>query len=190
MDTMNRSPELEAQRVLEEARKAFGEIGEPFDGYRTDVSLLAFIMFDMGIELVDGLYTEKRRFDAVLYAGAPLIAVDAEHHEHRRRFSVAHEIGHYVLHYQPGQSETEQFWCTTGDLEVSTGGSQRLHLRREWEANRFAAELLMPERPFRAIYAAARGNILHTARHFDVSVKAVEVRLSLLGLPFRPVSPW
>ena len=58
----------------------------------------------------------------------------------RRRFSVAHEIGHFLLHAAGGDEAA--VYCRAGDLrpdpESPSGCASA-------EANRFAAELLMPE---------------------------------------------
>jgi Zn-dependent peptidase ImmA (M78 family) len=85
----------------------------------------------------------------------------------RRRFSVAHELGHYVLHFYPLIADTsrkdqhEQIEITeslapfsseedTDELPVGRGvqTDMSIHLppyeQMENEANQFAAELLMP----------------------------------------------
>lgn len=60
--------------------------------------------------------------------------------EGRRRFTIAHELGHWELH--AGYS---QFLCSAEDMRDY--GRSRL----EVEANCFAAELLMPNSHFRAV---------------------------------------
>src|SRR3954454_2854802 len=57
----------------------------------------------------------------------------------RRRFSVAHEVGHFLLHVGPGSVGV---FCRATDVQPDPASPERL---REREANRFAAELLMPE---------------------------------------------
>lgn len=85
----------------------------------------------------------------------------------RRRFSVAHELGHYVLHFLPLMEQLEQDGETAEIIEAlkktdeeaedpPTGNvylPPRANLeallppygRMEYEANQFAAALLMPE---------------------------------------------
>ena len=59
----------------------------------------------------------------------------------RRRFSVAHELGHYhIPTHTNGPRE-----CGESALQATDGYGGRV----EWEANSFAAELLMPTRLFR-----------------------------------------
>lgn len=71
----------------------------------------------------------------------------------RRRFSIAHELGHYhIPTHTNGPRE-----CGESALQASHDYGRRV----EWEANSFAAELLMPTRLFR-----------RDARKRDVSFEA------------------
>ena len=85
--------------------------------------------------------------------------------ERRSRFTIAHEIGHYMLHSQLGKAP----------ITVRRDGSGRV----EWEANWFAAGFLMPEQEFKAKQSAGYGDA-ELAEHFGVSVAAVQVRQSSL----------
>ncbi len=198
--------ERAAQEVLERARREFESLGEPWDGYRVDVELLAILLYEMGIQQVPDLRVGEREYAAFLDGAARLIAVEGRHHAHRQRFSIAHEVGHFVMHYRPTMT---LFTCSSRDMEVSPElvavargqapgqqgrfGTPRLrhddprllHLRREMEANLFAAELLMPEQPVRAMHRVTGGKLFPLARHFDVSPKAMEIRLEHLNLPAR-----
>jgi IrrE N-terminal-like domain len=55
----------------------------------------------------------------------------------RIRYTLAHELGHYLLHRRPG----ERIQCRPQDMSI-WGGEYK---RREVEANRFAAGILMPK---------------------------------------------
>lgn len=104
----------------------------------------------------------------------------------RQRFSIAHEIGHLVLH------EGEPVFV---DRQIRTyhrdGRSALGELPREVEANALAAALLMP-RPFivRALSEMAEsgegtdrgGLVAGLARQFHVSHQAMEYRLTNLGV--------
>lgn len=57
----------------------------------------------------------------------------------RKRYAIAHELGHWQLHEEESQLRA----CTERDLRAKYKGS-----RLEVEANAFAAELLMPDRLF------------------------------------------
>lgn len=81
----------------------------------------------------------------------------------RDRFTLAHELGHYFLH--SGQGENL--------IRATRKGSGQL----EWEANWFAASLLMPVQEFRQVASAFGNDIYAIAGHFQVSSQAVEIRL-------------
>lgn len=185
--------EAEAQRVLQEARREFQALNETFDPYQVDVELLAAVLFDLGVQRVPDLRVGQREYAGFLDAGSRLIAVEGEHHEHRQRFSIAHEVGHFVLHYLPRPAPGEVFACTSSDMETNNmpagADAARLkHIRQEIEANQFAGELLMPEPSVRAMHKVTGGRLFQLARHFRVSAKAMEIRLERLQLPFTPPS--
>ncbi len=183
--------EQEAQRVLQQAKVEFEALEEPWQGYQVDVEMVAALLFDLGVQYVPDLRVGEREYAAFLDAERRLVAIEANHHEHRRRFSLAHEIGHFVLHYLPRVTLQSHFRCSPEDMEVdgppAATADRAQHLRQEWEANLFAGELLMPEKPLLAMYRVTGGKISRLARHFNVSPQAMEIRLKRLPLPFRPV---
>lgn len=67
-----------------------------------------------------------------------IITINEVTNEGKRRFSLAHEFGHYIMHKDiKFINDTEDsFWDWSGNKEIET------------EANYFAAELLMPEEIF------------------------------------------
>ncbi|MQX36872.1 ImmA/IrrE family metallo-endopeptidase [Roseospira navarrensis] len=69
----------------------------------------------------------------------------------RDRFTLAHELGHYVLHFLWPNRNGE----ITGPVKALRYGSDRT----EWEANWFAAAFLMPESDFRNAYKDTNGDI-------------------------------
>jgi predicted transcriptional regulator len=91
----------------------------------------------------------------------------------RDRFTIAHELGHYIVHYVYKHGSIGE--C---NLIADRYGSGRV----EWEANWFAASFLMPEKEFRIKFKQFEGNIHRIAEHFSVSQKAATVRAKSLGL--------
>jgi Zn-dependent peptidase ImmA (M78 family) len=57
-----------------------------------------------------------------------------------------------------------------------------LHAKREWEANLFAAELLMPAEQVQVMFRVVKGSLFKLSRHFKVSPQAMEIRLKSLEL--------
>jgi predicted transcriptional regulator len=92
----------------------------------------------------------------------------------RRRFTLAHEVGHWICHYEQGRVEPK--YCRSEEIGVGVGRA------REREANAFAAQLLMPEALVRREAAALRLNVHALARRFEVSLPAMKVRLQQLSL--------
>src|SRR3546814_17385657 len=66
-----------------------------------------------------------------------VILVKAGTRDDRRRFTVAHELGHFLMPSHRGSRQ-----CTASDLRERRRNND--HRRQEAEANRFAAGLLMP----------------------------------------------
>jgi hypothetical protein len=90
--------------------------------------------------------------------------------ERRRRFTIAHEIGHFVLHPhrvapQRGGSQGNAAWQL-----------------QEREADQFAAEILMPEDLVREAVLSHGLDVERLADRFDVSRSAMQARLKWLGL--------
>lgn len=83
----------------------------------------------------------------------------------RNRFTIAHELGHYFLHYPILARKN----CQMTAPRYGNG-------REELEANWFAAGLLMPRSVFSEAKAALGGNTSAIANHFDVSYDAAEIR--------------
>jgi len=69
-----------------------------------------------------------------------IIGVNASHPSNRKRFTIAHEIGHFLLHKGNEIHIDRNFRLNFRDNSSSTATN-----REEIEANAFAAALLMPE---------------------------------------------
>jgi len=106
-------------------------------------------------------------------------AVEAARSEARARFTIAHELGHWRLHAS-GTGKHARF-CRPEDIGAATA-ELRSTRRLEREANRFAAELLMPAALVRERAEAARLSVPHLALSFGVSAAAMQVRLEVLDL--------
>jgi Zn-dependent peptidase ImmA (M78 family) len=112
--------------------------------------------------------------------GVPIIGVNALHHPNRQRFTIAHEIGHFVLHHNLIVAQVhvdKQFPVLLRNGISSTGTNSE-----EIEANRFAAELLMPRFLLKAILKKPldiddEGPIAELAQKFKVSKQALEYRI-------------
>lgn len=116
-------------------------------------------------------------------SGGFRITVARESTEERQRFSIAHECGHLFLHM--GYLIDETKWASITDYRDSV--YYRFgYTQEEYEANEFAAALLMPAPAFadvaRRHVRAGVCDVAAIAAHFDVSVPAARVRGRFLGL--------
>lgn len=108
-----------------------------------------------------------------------VIGVNATHPSVRQRFTIAHELGHFVLHDSEGLHLDQAFKFRDRSSALAIDP-------QEIDANRFAAELLMPEDE--VLEAVRSGDldlndnqaVRRLARHFGVSQQALMIRLATL----------
>lgn len=111
------------------------------------------------------------------------IGVNREHPEVRQRFTIAHEIGHFVLHRNQRDLFIDKAFVAFRDTRAAKGGD-----RSEVQANQFAAALLMPaelvKRELRdQVIDIASEDVIETlAKRFGVSNQAMIFRLGNLDL--------
>lgn len=99
----------------------------------------------------------------------PVIYVDATENAARQRFTIAHELGHYVERINQGQN----------DFAFIDERSTKYDLH-EFYADEFAGNLLMPESEIRRLQSRGRSHI-EMAAHFGVSPAALNTRLNRLA---------
>lgn len=106
----------------------------------------------------------------------PRIVVAAGDSDNRRRFTVAHELGHFVYRGAGTEAETDQYEYVDERSRLARAGTDPV----EVFANRFAAELLMPEDVIRPVAKQMSAAVL--ADRFGVSQEAMSYRLHNLKL--------
>lgn len=108
-----------------------------------------------------------------LEEGRWVIGVNSLQHPNRQRFTMGHEIGHFILHKDQigdGIEDTLLF-------RASGFGEPGI----EKEANEFAAKLLMPEDYFKQEVEKFHGDIKAISRNMKLSSMAVSIRAQYLG---------
>lgn len=112
----------------------------------------------------------------IVQTNAPgyVIGVNKDHPRGRRRFSIAHELGHAVLRHK-----NSHYWEFTD--QSAFGEPPDYDADDEREANAFAAALLMHDRWLRQDVPALH-NITKLARRYQVSEEAMSFRLMNLRL--------
>ena len=110
-----------------------------------------------------------------------IIAVNPAHHINRQRFTIAHELGHYFFHEGLGEHVDENFRVAWRNADSSKAVNWI-----EIEANRFAAELLMPtrflKRDLNSCQNIDKRTVALLAKKYIVSPEAMKIRLSQLGI--------
>lgn len=111
------------------------------------------------------------------------IAIHSRKPKTRKRFSIAHELGHLFLHM--GYLVNPERWSSSGEYRDSV--YYRFgHSIEEEEANEFAAAFLMPEKDFRDASERFVQNgfcsLEQVAKHFHTSKEATMIRGSALGV--------
>lgn len=126
------------------------------------------IPFDFPDKVMGRIFIER---------GVKTIAVNKRHPVNRQRFTVAHELGHYLSGH-PSDEEGERLTDDEFDFHEPVD-------RQEKEADAFAAELLMPK-PFLARDLDKFGlDMPRLTELYQVSERAMWVRLISLGFAER-----
>lgn len=134
--------------------------------------LLKYSVFE---DNISGLLYRKNNKD--------VIGVNEDHSPNRQRFTIAHEFGHYILNHQGNLFVDKHHKLYRN--EISKEGTSR----EERQANKFAAEILMPEEML--INELSKyddpdiedpSQLNKIAEKFKVSPQALTIRLANLGV--------
>lgn len=121
---------------------------------------IRFVIFDS---------TERDRISGFYDSEENAIVVNLEEFPLRQTFTIAHELGHKVLHDE---------WVKSSEYQVLLRNPQEQNRDfREKEADAFAANLLMPRFMMDEYYNLPASEL---SRLFAVSVPAIRARLSYL----------
>jgi hypothetical protein len=164
--------EREAIRVLERVPDARWDVQAPIP-----IDWIVGEMYDLRVQLHDNIASvvgvelpEGKRLSGLLLEDRGLILVDSwevEQWPNRRRFTIAHELGHFLLHRKNPEY-------------LASPGASGLPLI-EAEAHAFAAALLMPAALLRPAADACNGDWSQLLEPFLTTNGAVERRLRTLG---------
>lgn len=148
-------PEVNLARRLVEKRK----LSPPIDIMALTQDYATVEELDFPVE-VDGICLDLKQ-----RGKRPRILFNKRLHKHRRRFTLAHELGHILIPWHVGSIVDE--------TETSHPAADFSYWQLEAEANRFASELLMPS-------DWAKEIVLKT----DSPVRAVEMIADLAEVSF------
>lgn len=160
----SKSPKEAAEAVLEEI---WGSRGFPVDP--------VWIARQFGIQVIEMELPADVSGGIVKEEGKdPVIALEKADSKNRKRFSCAHEVGHFI------QRQGEENWEY---VDLRDSNSAKGTDEDEVFANQFAANLLMPEDEVRKQIQNGLPDFL-LAVHFGVSDDAMHFRLKNLGPVF------
>jgi len=106
-----------------------------------------------------------------------VIAFNSKHPKTRQRFSIAHELGHYLSGHEDFDEEKRAF-VDPSKKYLSP------QFKQEEEADEFAAELLMPESLLNFDVFENHLDLSELAEKYEVSEQAMTIQLVNLKLPF------
>lgn len=162
------------KHTAESLLRDLGTSSPPIDIDRVADKLGVTIRFEPFESEISGvLYRDSER---------TIIGVSSLHHKNRQRFTIAHELGHFLLHEMDVHVD-KGFRVIMRDSKSSTATD-----RKEIEANRFAAELLMPESFLKQDArhflrdVEDEGGLSALAKRYRVSTQAMAIRLASLHL--------
>jgi hypothetical protein len=109
-----------------------------------------------------------------------LLTINATDPDTRQRFTLAHEIGHYMLHRHlvgDGLDDDRAYRST----EIGKYHNTLIGPKEEREANKFAANLLMPRDAINRERAKDEATVASMAKLFGVTGQAMSIRM---GVPY------
>ena len=98
------------------------------------------------------------------------MTVNSNHHPNRQRYTITHELAHYCLHRHLVREFKDHVFFRKASDEI------------EWQANKFAGQILMPEDEVRRLLREGVTSVDDLATRCNVSTLALRVRAQQLGL--------
>jgi Zn-dependent peptidase ImmA (M78 family) len=100
-----------------------------------------------------------------------VISINSNSNTQRQRFSIAHELGHWMLH------RGENFICRSEDIDNPQGSSKP----KERQADNYAANLILPQfiisKHIKKFSKLDFETIRHIAQEFSTSLTATSIRI-------------
>lgn len=143
--------------------------GGYLDGYKLDVERFIYDHFK-DIRIEKSALSSDKSGKLEYKDGIWIMTVNSRHPDVRQRYTLGHELGHYLNH----RSSVKSFEDT-----VFFRSSQKSSM--EYMADQFAARLLMPENDINLMVNNGIRTVKEMAAKFGVSLEAMKYRLEQLG---------
>jgi len=134
---------------------------------------------ELGVFVFEVGFTENPEVNAMLVysdkknSDKPTIYIKKTLPDTRKRFTLAHELGHYVLHKKEGVKFRLDGFDYSNDSKYA---------EEETEANFFAATILVPKDELKKLRSFFDNNLEVIADYFGVSKEVIENRIKWLRM--------
>jgi Zn-dependent peptidase ImmA (M78 family) len=181
-----KNPKLFAEEMLRKSNSP-----RLSNGYAIDVEGIARDYCGFEVMHIDDLEVSGKPALGLYVHAINVLMVTNKCYEPRKRFSIAHEIGHAQLECDRGNAEPlfeldepEIFGCTEEDQSLGSMDELKAGLRhkKEIRANKFATHLLMPAGLVHEVWRLESGDADRVASALAVSKEALGYRLRELNL--------
>lgn len=167
--------ELTAIEQLDQVRQRHQVIPVPVVAIARDLGIALYETEDFDDSQSGSIKNENGHY---------IIYVNARQAPTRKRFTIAHELSHYVLHRAEIDKRQELIDYTKQPTDGGLYRTDSHHYTEadqelERQANELAAEILMPDREFNEIWQTA-DTIEEVAHYFNVSTSAATIRAKTL----------
>lgn len=135
------------------------------------------IASDLGIDVYETKELEDTQSGSItkMDDGSFVIYVNANHPTTRKRFTIAHEVAHFLEHQDYFNENNEHISSYKQPIASLDRAEYNSNEKMEKEANNIAAEILMPEAPFKRVWDES-DKISEVADRFVVSQSAAAIR--------------
>lgn len=163
--------------IINPEEKAEEVIGKFTDGKIPINPLVIAKINNINVENVEFNQTNISGMLQITQNEQATIFVKYNDHSNRKRFTIAHELGHFFLHYEQNKTFVDK------DLSFYRNNPELSSRDYEIEANQFAASLLMPrEQVVREWVNRKNPAVDELAKIFGVSPSSMGFRITNLGL--------
>lgn len=131
---------------------------------------LDFLVISQKLEPTLGGYIAISNDIKKKYGNDKIVCINSDDQLGHQRFTLAHELAHYLFDFDDTMNEFFDTYDTRNEMN-----------ERERLANKFAANLLMPEKEFEKVYKSGK-SIRDIQEYFEVSQTAVIRRICELNL--------
>lgn len=178
MQTIATSTNWEVKSPSREYRNLSPEVRANIDEYLSEHPVkLGAIAQRLGVKVLRSTLPRGTSGQIGVEDGSFVIRINRHEAKHRQRFTLAHELAHFLLHRDR--------------IEAANGWAENVLLRApnqpmqiEYEANRLASDLVIPSEQLARVTAEYSGPmtpevIEDLARRFGVSTAAMEIKLQM-----------